>query len=334
MKRRVVLAGAAVAVSLLTGCGDSPTRPAPVPTDPPQITCGESITIDNVTQSSQAVTFPLPALTGGAPPVTETCTPASGTLFPLGATTVTCTAVDAQSRQSTCSFQVTLHHSKLAVTTFLAFGDSMTAGENGRPLNFIPVIDLPNAYPTILQQLFAERIPAQPMTVFNEGLGGERVTDIATIARLKEVIAVHQPQAVLLLEGANDMLGKVPAAQIANGLVDLVRTAQGRGIQYVFVSTELPFAPGNCLPQPAEPRCRGADAPESLPTETNELLRAMVPATGAHLVDTYDAFLANRSTYIDIDGLHPRPEGNRALAQAFWDSIVREIPAQLLGVSR
>src|SRR5512144_698587 len=126
MKRRVVLAGAAIAVSLLTGCGDSPMGPTPVPPEPPQITCGESITIDNVTESSRAVTFQLPVVTGGTQPVTESCTPASGTLFPLGATTVTCTAVDAQSRQSTCSFQVTLHHSKLAVTTFVAFGDSMT----------------------------------------------------------------------------------------------------------------------------------------------------------------------------------------------------------------
>ena len=40
--------------------------------------------------------------------MTVTCTPASGSTFTVGTTAVSCTAVDAASRQAQCSFSVTL----------------------------------------------------------------------------------------------------------------------------------------------------------------------------------------------------------------------------------
>jgi hypothetical protein len=35
-------------------------------------------------------------------------------------------------------------------------------------------------------------------------------------------------------------------------------------------------------------------------------------------------------TSLDVDGLHMRPEGNRAIASLFWDRIVEVIPAAQL----
>jgi len=43
------------------------------------------------------------AVVGGAAPVTTTCSPASGSLFPVGSTTITCTAVDASKTTASCS---------------------------------------------------------------------------------------------------------------------------------------------------------------------------------------------------------------------------------------
>ena len=60
--------------------------------------------------------------------------PGSGTSFGVGTTAVGCTAVDALSRQSQCSFTVTLTPLLLSVTKFVAFGDSFTEGEDGRTL--------------------------------------------------------------------------------------------------------------------------------------------------------------------------------------------------------
>ena len=54
--------------------------------------------------TSAVVTYPVPA----APGVTVTCTPASGSSFPLGVTAVTCTASNAGG-QSSCSFAVTVN---------------------------------------------------------------------------------------------------------------------------------------------------------------------------------------------------------------------------------
>jgi hypothetical protein len=66
----------------------------------------------------------------GQIPVTVACAPASGSQFPLGSTSVTCTASDALNRQATCAFTVSVTRlPTLQRTSFLAFGDSVTAGE-------------------------------------------------------------------------------------------------------------------------------------------------------------------------------------------------------------
>ena len=62
----------------------------------------------------------------------DLCTPSSGSTFPLGATTATCTATDARQRTASCSLTVTVTEPPLiSLTRFAAFGDSITAGEDG-----------------------------------------------------------------------------------------------------------------------------------------------------------------------------------------------------------
>ena len=258
-----------------------------------------------------------------------TCAPASGSMFSIGETIVTCTAVDAIARQATCTFGVTLRHRQLALTNYLAFGDSMTEGENGQRINFVPIVDHANSYPTLLQQLFASRIPGQTIVVTNAGRGGERVTENED--RLKQTLDTVRPQVMLFLEGANDMLASFPAPVIAEGVRESIKRARDRGVQYVFVSTLLPVVPENC-PVPDRFPCKSV--PPGLPAATNQLIRAMVPANGAYLVDPYDEFVANSRTYISGDGLHLTAEGNRALASAFWNRIVAVIPARQLGLRR
>jgi hypothetical protein len=56
------------------------------------------------------VTYPLPVVSDNCPGVqTPVCTPASGTVFGLGTTTVTCTVQDAVNNSATCAFQVTVN---------------------------------------------------------------------------------------------------------------------------------------------------------------------------------------------------------------------------------
>ena len=328
MLRRLPLAALALAAVLPAACG-GPGGPGPIPrVDPPAITCGSTIAVEDAVTASQPISYASPVVTGGAAPVTVACTPPSGSEFNLGETTVNCTAADAQGRQAACSFVVTLRHRRVALTRYLAFGDSQTAGENGRLVTLVPFIDIPNAYPTFLQKLFAERIPSQEITVTNAGLPGEKVVD--NDGRLKDRIGARQAQVLLLLEGINDLNDRTLPQTVANALADNIRTARERGVQFVFISTLLPVAPENCIP--SGPRCRGRDTPAGAITATNDRIRAMAAPAGARLVDPYELFNANRSTFIDLDGLHLRPEGNRALALVFWDAIIQTVPpAQLRG---
>jgi hypothetical protein len=55
-----------------------------------------------------AVTYAAPTASDNCGAATTSCVPASGSTFPVGATTVTCTATDAAGNSATCTFTVTV----------------------------------------------------------------------------------------------------------------------------------------------------------------------------------------------------------------------------------
>jgi hypothetical protein len=76
-------------------------------TEPPSITCSDDITVFNDPGTCGAIVpYPDPVVSDNCPGATVVCSPASGSFFPLGTTTVTCTATDAAGNTSTCSFNV------------------------------------------------------------------------------------------------------------------------------------------------------------------------------------------------------------------------------------
>jgi FG-GAP-like repeat/HYR domain len=70
--------------------------------------CPANQTKDAGAASSVQVTYPDAALPGGCPGVTVSCAPPSGSTFPVGVTTVTCTAKEGANTRGTCSFNVTV----------------------------------------------------------------------------------------------------------------------------------------------------------------------------------------------------------------------------------
>jgi fluoride ion exporter CrcB/FEX len=74
---------------------------------PLTITCPSNITV-RATSSAGAVVNYTVTTSGGTPPITTNCVPPSGSTFPIGTTTVNCTATDADGQQATCSFNVTV----------------------------------------------------------------------------------------------------------------------------------------------------------------------------------------------------------------------------------
>ncbi|MCP3027625.1 HYR domain-containing protein, partial [Halobacillus sp. A5] len=78
--------------------------------EPPEIICPEDIVQANDPgECGAVVTYPAPAVIDNCPDATSTCTPASGSFFPVGTTLVTCIATDASGNESEpCTFEVTV----------------------------------------------------------------------------------------------------------------------------------------------------------------------------------------------------------------------------------
>ena len=73
----------------------------------PVMTCPVDMVVDCTSQAGTVVNFTATA-TDNCGAVTPSCTPASGSLFAVGMTTVNCTGTDPQGNMGTCSFMVTV----------------------------------------------------------------------------------------------------------------------------------------------------------------------------------------------------------------------------------
>jgi lysophospholipase L1-like esterase len=227
---------AVVVLTLIAGCSPMPCTGC-MDVGGPELTCPSDVTVSNASASGQIVNYPTPTEAGGTPPVRTTCVPASGAVFPVGTTTVGCSARDAINRSAVCSFHVTLTSSpRLGAMSFLAYGDSTTAGENGddppppgsgfsetytpppcgttslqsaartlgagqaHPQYFNPAI----SYPQQLLNMLKGRFPGESFTMENEGDPGEE--SAAGVGRLKDCFHTgDHPDVMLLLEGINDI---------------------------------------------------------------------------------------------------------------------------------
>lgn len=87
-------------------CPLGATPPSPPP--PPALTlhCGEDVSI--VSAGPVAVPYVAPHVMGGLDPVATACQPLAGSLFALGVTTVSCSALDTAAQQASCTLQVSV----------------------------------------------------------------------------------------------------------------------------------------------------------------------------------------------------------------------------------
>jgi lysophospholipase L1-like esterase len=330
VKSWAIRAGLGVAVAVLlsgASCSKSPTAPTPPPPPPPPpvanaptLSCGEGISRATVNAGGLALHFDSPPVSDGQGSVNVTCDPGSGSTFPIGTTAVTCTATDSLNRTSSCSFNVTI--TKLPVlskTRYLAYGDSITAGEVTFPIGSInggtggitrQVIVPAAAYPTVLLNTLRGRYASQAsaMEMFNYGLGGEKV--INSRNRYFSALTATRPDVLLLMEGANDIPGGADGAAsgAANEIRIWVAEAKARGIT-VFLATPTPGRPGNRQIEPI------------LLVDYANRMRAVAAQEGVRLVDMYSLMLPDVQRYIGVDGLHPNEQGYARIADLFFQAI-------------
>jgi hypothetical protein len=86
-----------------------------------QTTCPADIASNNdPSQCSAIVNYPAPLVSGGTGNIVVVCNPPSGSAFPVGSTTVTCTATDAAGNSAVCSFIVTVNDIELPKVSCVA----------------------------------------------------------------------------------------------------------------------------------------------------------------------------------------------------------------------
>jgi hypothetical protein len=99
----------ATASSGTTFLAFAPSGGAPPPdTTPPVLTLPANITAEATSGAGAPVTFTATAVDAIDGPAPVTCTPASGSTFPIGATTVSCSASDTHGNAASGSFTVTV----------------------------------------------------------------------------------------------------------------------------------------------------------------------------------------------------------------------------------
>lgn len=326
VKYWAIYSALAATLALSAACSKNMTAPTPPPpppvANPPLLSCADDISRATVNPGGIAVSFDTPAATAGEGQVNVVCSPASGETFPIGNTAVTCTATDSLNRTGTCTFGVTVSKlAQLSRTRFLAFGDSITAGEVTFPVGsgslpgsggFGKLVVVPSAtYPFVLSRTLQGRYPSQAgsISVANYGLGGEKAINARN--RFFEALSIVRPEVVLLMHGHNDIPGGMDGA--ASGAASEVRImaieARARGMR-VFIGTMCP------------PRPNGNRTIEQIYiTDYNNRMIAVAANEGAVLVDVYNGLLPDVNRYIGVDGLHPTEIGYAKIADIFFQAI-------------
>ncbi len=157
----------------------------------------------------------------------------------------------------------------------LAFGDSLTYGTG---------VDSENSYPSLLGTLIGRE-------VINAGIPGE--TTRQGLARLPGVMSQYNPDLVILIEGGNDFLRRLPRKETRENLHRMVELIKSGGAQVILVAVPEP----NLL-------LSSADLYEELARELR------VPYLDGVLAE----ILSDRA--LKSDPIHPNQAGYRRLAEA------------------
>ena len=322
-----------LAACAASACGGAAQSPSPVPTPPLSLSCPANVTVESGPGENVVVDFALPAVAGGRAPVTVTCAPTSGSAFPVGTSTVGCTAADAASQSAACSFQVRVTRTlALSVTRFLAFGDSITEGFLREPPAYqpgavFPMLVIPSeTYPFKLEKLLESDYPSQQFTVVNGGVGGETTTEGR--ARFLDALSSARPEVVLLLEGYNE-LTEISTGTAREDLRAMARSAQVRDVK-VLLATLFHVTDFRERQRPGS-----NDAIRALNREIREIAAEL---TLGPVVDLDRAFGdPPDGSLFGSDGLHPNPAGYALIAETFFEAIVsryeENAPSNTAGVA-
>lgn len=170
----------------------------------------------------------------------------------------------------------------------VTFGDSITRGFGATP------------YSTFLRkQLTAAGCAVQ---VINEGKDSE--TTIGGRDRISSVLAKHQPDYILIMEGANDARSGIGSGTVKANIGAMMNKAVAAGVTPIVASI-TPNTEG------------GGSENRAIPGSYNPAIAAAAAERGVTYVDVYSALQGPNWGGYNIDGLHLSNAGQRLVATQF-----------------
>jgi lysophospholipase L1-like esterase len=222
----------------------------------------------------------------------------------------------------------------VTATTFAAFGDSITWGEDGQDFctdaaaaalalgrpQLRKQIAPAQQYPSVLLGELHARYVHQSFAVVNDGQRGERAADAPP--RFSATILTTPPsyESVLLMEGANDLCEQCNNMAAIEGLRTMIRGAAANGIR-PFLATIPPQVAG-----------RRYLLDPMLARAFNDQVRGLAAQERVTLVDVEGGFDKtglgpSYGDYISCDGLHPTASGYALIANIFFIALTQALKA-------
>ncbi len=206
----------------------------------------------------------------------------------------------------------------LGVTRFVAFGDSITWGATSAWDQRVFFAADSGGYAERLQASLDFYHSPQRFTVINEGVPGELATQALT--RFRSVLATRRPQAVLLLEGINDLANDISPSRTVAGLRQLLDAAAAANTPVIIATMYQTY-------EEVDPD--GGARPNGAPyvPEFNaELRRMAVGRQNVSVIDLYNRM--NSRNMVGTDGVHLTDAGFSAMASAFLFAIEQSYPVR------
>jgi acyl-CoA thioesterase-1 len=172
--------------------------------------------------------------------------------------------------------------------TILVLGDSLSAAYGMAP---------DAGWVKRLQQRIAKA--GYPYQVVNASISGD--TTRAGLTRLPALLARHHPAIVIVELGGNDGLRGLPLAEIRHNLSAIIEKSRATGAQVLLAGIRLPPNYG-----PAYTK------------QFHEIYSSLAQAHGVGLVPFLLEGVADRSAWMQPDGIHPHADGQERMLENVW----------------
>lgn len=173
----------------------------------------------------------------------------------------------------------------------IAFGDSLTAG--------FGLLEK-ESYPYLLQEKLKE--DGYDYEVVNAGVSGD--TSLGGLERIDWVLEMENVQILILELGANDLLRRMPVADMKKNLAQIIEKAQAKNVKVLLCGMLAPPAVG------AEYQ---REFQMAFPDLANEYKVAFLPFLLENVALNKDLNQA--------DGIHPNAEGTRIMTENIYQAL-------------